>query len=269
MSRCFNLIRAIATGATLGAALAASQTAQAAACLYRGTDASARVVNASGVMFTPFPGSLSDRACERLRVVSGEVTVYALSSARGELRSTRLTRGPLVSGAAGGSDPEVTGFFAVIQAVLEGGQRMVKGSSRTDQDYIQAAMPSGRLAEPSADLRIPLSPAVDPNLKAVELSVGGKVIYRQTTPAAEIVLPAAQLTKGRTVAWRVLYGPSTLSGQVEVVERARLTALRDSVMERSAGERDPLLSQLRVAAALTAEGFSWDAQQVLGAALTR
>lgn len=260
---------ALSATVVLVSLLAASTTAHAAACLYRGEDASARVINASGVSFTPFPESLSDLGCERLRVVSGAINVYVLDASRNEMRSTRLTRGPLVPGGKGDTAPDGGGIFLAIKTVLEGGQRMLKGSSRSDVDYIQAAMPAGRLAEPTADLRIPLAPTADLNLKAVELSVGGKSVYRQTTPAPEIVLPASQLVKGSVVTWRVVYGPTTMTGQVEVVDRARLTVLRDAAALNATDEGDAVLRQLRLAASLAAEGFGWDAQQAVKEALPR
>ena len=255
--------------AALGTMLLASSTVHAAACLFRGEDASARVINSSGVPFTPFPDPLSDPGCERLRVVSGVVNVYVLDEARNQMQATRLTRGPLVPGGHASVGTAGADIFAAIQIVLQGGERTLKGSSRSDTDYIQTAMPSGRMAEPTRDLRIPVAPTPDENLKAVELTVGGKLVYRQAIPASEIVLPAAHLTRGSTVAWRVVYGPSSLTGDVEVVDPARLAELRGAAAQRSADEIDPVVRNLRIAASLAAERYLWDARQVVKTALQR
>ncbi|MDM0036711.1 hypothetical protein QTI33_31570 [Variovorax sp. J22P271] len=255
----------------LSASLAAP-AAHARQCLYRGDDDTARVIDRSGLMFKPFPQALTSHACERLRVVSGNVDVYPMDAPADRLQASRVTRGPLVAAAATdeGRAGSGTHILAIVRTVLEGNERMVSGSSRSaDADYLREAMPTGRMAEPTAGLRIPLAAAADPNLKLVEVSSGGKVIYRQALPARDVVLPAGLFTRGARLQWRVLHGTETLTGEVQVVDGETLSAARTAAEQHVGAEPDALARTLRVATLLADDGYAWEARKITEAALGR
>ena len=268
-------MKTFARGALCPFLLAASLAAPAAharQCLYRGDNDTARVIDRSGSMFKPFPQALASHACERLRVVSGNVDVYPMDTPADGLQATRVTRGPLIAAAAAdeGRAPSGARILAIVMTVLEGNERMVSASSRSaEADYLREAMPTGRMAEPTADLRISLAAAVDPNLKLVEVSSGGKTIYRQALPARDVVLPAGLFTRGARLQWHVLHGTETLTGEVQVVDGETLSAARAAAEQRVGSEPDLLARKLRVAALLADEGYLWEARKITEAALVR
>ncbi|MCV2353685.1 hypothetical protein LNV09_05855 [Paucibacter sp. B2R-40] len=245
--------------------------ASASACLYKGADATARVINRSGEITTPFPEPLSSPDCRRLRVATGEVAVYALAGTQTSPEMRRVSSGALIVG-AGNAPTEAGGvpqLMQQIKSVLDGGQRLRSGSSRgANEDYILTAIPSGRLAEPQADLLVPLGQAADADLASFELSLNGKVVHRQQGPAQELRLPAAQLKRGNTLQWALNYAGQRHQGQIVVEDPALLAQRKQDLLQLSQGEPDPLLRQLRLAAALVDEGQVWAAREIIRASLT-
>jgi hypothetical protein len=183
----------------------------------------------------------------------------------------RVSSGALIVG-AGNAPTEAGGvpqLMQQIKSVLDGGQRLRSGSSRgANEDYILTAIPSGRLAEPQADLLVPLGQAADADLASFELSLNGKVVHRQQGPAQELRLPAAQLKRGNTLQWALNYAGQRHQGQIVVEDPALLAQRKQDLLQLSQGEPDPLLRQLRLAAALVDEGQVWAAREIIRASLT-
>jgi hypothetical protein len=253
--------------------LALPALATASACLYRGSDASARVINRSGEITTPFPDARSAPDCRRLRVASGSVSVYVLSADRSAISARQVgpDGGSLVpssagGGTAGGSEP--SGLLKQISVVLEGLQRVKTGSSRSGEgEFLLAALPSGRLAEPSADLRIVLGPVPDANLAGFELLVDGKSVYRQQGPQQEVRLPAAALKPGAQAVWRLSYAGQRHEGRFSVESASSFASLQGRLAQDSAAGIDSVAARLQLAAGLAQEGFEWDARELLKSSL--
>ncbi|WP_310385668.1 hypothetical protein [Roseateles sp.] len=244
--------------------------AAASACLYKGADASARVINRSGEITTPFPEPLSAPDCRRLRVATGEVAVYAVAASHASTQAApemrRVNSGALIVG-AGNAPADAGGMTQLMQqikSVLDGGQRLRSGSSRgANEDYILTAIPSGRLAEPQADLVVPLGQTADADLASFELSLKGKLVHRQPGPAQELRLPAAHLQRGNMLQWTLNYAGQRHQGQIVVEDPALLTQRKQELLQLSQLEPDPLLRQLRLAAALVDEGQVWAAREII------
>lgn len=242
--------------------------AAASACMYKGTDATARVINRSGEITSPFPEPLSAPDCRRLRVATGEVSVYLQTGPQAEVR--RVSGGALIVG-SGNAQVNAGGVPQLMQhitSVLDGGQRLRSGSSRgANEDSILSAIPSGRLAEPSADLLLPLGPVPDAELAGFELSLKGKTVYRQQGPAQQLRLPAAHLQRGTSVQWTLNYAGQRHQGLIEVEDPNLLAQRKQLLLQQSQDETDPLLRQLRLAAALLDEGQVWAAREIIRGSL--
>lgn len=247
--------------------------AQASACLYRGTDATARVVQRSGEIITPFPEAKSAQDCSRLRVASGTVSVYVLSADRAAIATRQVTEdgGPLVQTSTANKDAGNGESFSLVKqilVVLEGGQRIKNGSSRgAEGDYVVAALPSGKLGQPTVDLVIPLGPSPDVNLGGFELLVDGRLAHRQTGASSSLTLPAMTLRPGAKVLWKLNYSGERLEGSFEVVSAARVAALKSTLARESEIGTDPKVAELRIASGLLLEGFGWDARELIRAAV--
>lgn len=252
--------------------VAAPLAAHAQACIYRGDSADTRVADRSGEISTPFPDSLSAGDCRRLRVVTGAVTVYTLAQDRRAMarRVVEVGGGPLVAGrGSSDADDASPGMLQQIRVVLEGGQRLKTGSSRgSGEDYLQAALPSGLLAQPADDLVIVLGQQPDAQLTSLDLTVNGKTVLRQKGAASELRLPAWLLPAGSKVSWTLVYGGQARQGNFQVVPAEQLSTLVARLDQDSTVE-DPTLRQLGTAAALVQAGFVWDARDCLRLALLR
>jgi hypothetical protein len=252
--------------------LAASTHAQAAACLYRGTDDTARVIG-GGVVTTPFPEARSAPECARLRVASGTVDVVVLSADRAAIASRRVSAGggalvPPSGADKGAASDESPGLLKQILVVLEGDQRKVTGSSRdAGDDFLRNALPVDKLARPVADLAIVLGPAPDANLHSFELLVDGKPVLRVNGPARSVTLPAAALKVGVHASWRLAYGDGHDEGSFEVVPSERLAELEATLAKESEAGGDAKVARLRIASGLVAQGYSWDARELIRAAV--
>ena len=248
------------------------QVGFAAACLYRGTDATARVVNRSGEVFAPFPEAKSAQDCSRLKVASGTVSVYLINADRSAItqRQVGSEDGPLVpkakgEQAAGGEDNP--SLFTQVLVVLEGEQRLKAGSSRsTGADYVPAALPTGKIAQPDADLLIALGPVPDINLEKFECAVDGNAVHIQKGPAAALRIPSKRLKPGAKASWTLAYAGERYEGHFEVVTAASLAALSNTLSLESGSDADSTLSQLRIASGLVTAGFGWDARALIRAA---
>ncbi len=245
--------------------------AQAAACLYRGTDDSARVTARSGQIVTPFPDALSSADCELLRVAVGKVSVYVLGADRSaiDMRQVGVGGGALVPrpqgvepGAAGPWDFRL---LKEISLVLAGGQRSTAGSSRGgDGDDVLAALPVGKLSRPETDLVVPLGPVPDANLASFEVLVDGRSGYRQIGPARDIRLPAAVLLPGAKITWRLGYAGRQSEGRLTVVSPEQLAVLEESLTRESDAGTDPVVTLKRALDNVKpAEGFAWDARTLI------
>jgi hypothetical protein len=241
----------------------------AAPCMYRGADADTRVINRSGEISTPFPMSLSSTDCSRLRMANGSVTVYGVGADGGKLAARQVSRGPLLpaSDAVAGTDTGAN--LKQIVVVLEGVSRTKTGSSRgAEGDYLVASLPTGKLAEPSADLTLPLGPVPDANLASFELLQGAKSVYRQSGPAPSIKLPQAALKAGTQLRWKLDYASSKYEGAFTVEPASTLAALKQSLQKEVPADSDELVTKLSLAAELGNAGFAWDARELIRAALT-
>ncbi|RCW70404.1 hypothetical protein [Pseudorhodoferax soli] len=260
--------------AALLALLVAPTLATATACIYRGSDASARVINRSGEISTPFPDALSAADCRRLRVASGSVVVHVLSADRSAITSRVVGAdgGSLAAASSAGSgvNPgESAGLFRQVAVVLEGLQRVKTGSSRSGEgDFLLAALPSHKLAAPADDLRIVLGPAPDANLASFELLVDGKLVHRQRGASQEIRLPAASLKPGAQASWRLSYAGQQHEGRFSIEPPGALADLQTRLAQESAAGADAMTTRLQLAAGLQQEGFEWDARELLKASLT-
>jgi len=252
--------------------LAAWMHAQAAACLYRGTDDTARVIG-GGVVTTPFPQALSAPECARLRVASGTVDVVVLSADRAAIASRRVSAGggalvPASGADKGGTSGESPGLLKQILVVLEGDQKKVTGSSRdAGDDFLRNALPVDKLAQPTADLVIVLGPAPDANLHSFELLVGGKPVLRVSGPARSVTLPAAALKAGVHASWRLAYGDGHDEGSFDVVPSERLAELEATLATESDAGGDAKVAKLRIASGLVAQGYNWDARELIRTAV--
>ncbi|RFO97882.1 hypothetical protein DIC66_03915 [Rhodoferax lacus] len=252
--------------------LSTLQLAAAAAtpCLYRGLDADARVINRSGEISAPFPASLSSNDCSRLRVANGVVVVYGVGADGAQLTSRQVSRGPLLP-ASDGSSPataDTAGILKQIVVVLEGVSRTKTGSSRSAEgDYLAASLPSGRLAQPVADLSLQLGPSPDANLGSFEVLVGGKSVQRQNGPAQWIKFPLSVLKPGANVRWKLEYSGTKYEGTFAVEPAGTMEALKQRLQNDSQGDTDEIVTQLRVASGLSAEGYAWDARELIRTAL--
>ena len=241
----------------------------AAPCMYRGADADTRVINRSGEISTPFPMSLSSTDCSRLRVANGTVVVYGVGADGGKLASRQVSRGPLLPASDAVAGTDTGAILKQIVVVLEGVSRTKTGSSRgAEGDYLVASLPTGKVAEPSTDLTLPLGPTPDANLASFELLLAGKSVYRQSGPAHAIKLPQAALKVGAQLRWKLDYAGSKYEGTFRVEPASTLAALKQSLQKDAPADDDALVTQLSLAADLGNAGFSWDARELIRAALT-
>lgn len=240
-------------------------------CLYRGSDADARVINRSGEISTPFPASLSAQDCNRLRVASGTVAVYSVGP-DSVLAARQVSRGPLVLPLAGSVDSAAADSASVltqIRIVLEGVNRTKNGSSRgAEGDNLVASFPTGRLAQPASDLLVMLGPVPDRNLETFELLVNGKTVGRQSGPLQVIKFPAAFLAAGSRLTWKLGYSGSIYQGSFSVETAETFQAMQQSLLKNAQGNPDELIVKLRVASGLNLEGYSWDARELIRSVLT-
>jgi hypothetical protein len=247
----------------------------ASACLYRGTDATARVMSRSSEITTPFPEALASQDCGRLRVASGSVSVYVLSADRSAISRREVSVGsgslvPATSAAPADSGGTAQrGLLQQIMVVLEGGQRSRTGSSRSAEgDYVIAALPIGRLAQPTADLIVNLGPVPDANLGQFDVRVDGKQVHRQVGPQLALRLPFSSLKAGARVQWTLAYSGRRHEGEFSVEPAAALAALQQSLVTGSALDVDTDVAKLRLASGLMEAGFAWDARELIRAALS-
>lgn len=239
-------------------------------CLYRGMDADARVINRSGEISTPFPVSLSSNDCTRLRVANGVIVVYGINPEGAQLTSKQVISGPLLpsSDSSGASAAATMGILKQIIVVLEGVNRTKTGSSRSAEgDYLAASLPNGRLAQPAGDLVLQLGPTADANLGAFELFAGGKSVLRQSGPSQWIKVPLTFLKPGAQVRWKLEYSGVKYEGSFAVESPSTLAELKQRLMVENASEADEIVAKLRVASALSAEGYAWDARELIRTAL--
>lgn len=241
-------------------------------CLYRGLDADTRVMNRSGEISTPFPVSLSSNDCRRLRVASGTVAVYVVSSESALVTSQQVSRGPLVPSSDGmlSGSADSAGILKQIVVVLEGVNRTKNGSSRgAEGDYLVASLPTGRLAKPVSDLGVELGPTPDLNFSSFELLNSGKSVHRQSGPLQVIKLPAAVLKSGASLRWKLDYSGRKYEGSFTVEPASTLALLKQSLLQDAQGDADVLVAKLRVASGLSMEGYFWDARELIREALTQ
>jgi hypothetical protein len=239
-------------------------------CIYQGLDADTRVINRSGEITSPFPDSLSAHDCQRLKVATGTVRVYAENADGKVLPARQVNNGPLVALAtdAAAFNPQVLGILQQFIVVLEATNRAKNGSSRgTEGDSLVNALPAGRLAQPLSDLIITLGPIADINLVFFELSNNGKVVHRQSGASRFIKLPAAQLKAGAKISWRLEYTGSKYAGTFTVEPTSDLDSLQQALIKETEGEADAFLVKLRVAAGLNKERYLWDARELIRSAL--
>lgn len=247
---------ALATGLAL-----AWGPASAVQCIFRGADADTRVVG-NGAQFTPFPASIVRQDCEQLRVVMGTVTVLSLAPDGARLvQRTVQARERLVSTPTSAErSTGATGLLRELGLALRADETRRSGASRGSDalDYPSAALPTGLLMEPTADLRLPLPGPTDDQLQSFTLWLDGRMLPRQAGPAAELLLPAAELKAGRRVQWQLRYAGVETAGEVRVTSASDAAALLRDI--RSA---DPTELALLQAEALAAAGYRWDARERL------
>jgi hypothetical protein len=249
-----------------------SAAAVAAPCLYSGEDAEARVINRSGEIYTPHPTALTALDCNRLRVVSGSVLVYVLGADGAVGQPKRVSNGVLVAAGAGGGPggADTLGILKEIAVVLQGVSRTKNGSSRgAEGDYLVKALPSDKLAEPTTDVVIALGPVPDQNLRLFELKSNGKTSYRQAGPAQSLKLPAAVLKAGSKHSWHMEYSGTSYDGQFVVEPAAATAELKRTLAQELAGESDETYVRLHVAEGLARAGYTWDARELIAAAMAR
>ena len=142
------------------------------------------------------------------------------------------------------------------------------GSSRgAEGDYLAASLPIGRLAQPVADLSLQLGPTPDANLGSFELLVGGKSMQRQNGPAQWIKFPLALLKPGANVLWKLEYSGTKYEGAFVVERASTMEALKQHLQNDTQGDTDEIVTKLRVASGLSAEGYAWDARELIRTAL--
>ena len=244
--------------------------AASAPCLYRGLDADTRVINRSGEISAPYPVSLTSNDCSRLRVANGTVVVYEVSPEGVQLTAKPVSSGPLLPAMEGSSAArtDTVGIFKQIVVVLEGVSRTKTGSSRSAEgDYLAASLPIGRLAQPASDLSLQLGPVADTNLGSFELFVGGKSAQRQNGPSQLIKLPQHLLKAGTQLRWKLEYSGSKYEGGFTVEPANTLAELKQRVSRENPDDSDEIAKKLRLAFAMSAEGYSWDARELIRSAL--
>ena len=241
-------------------------------CLYRGLDQDARVINRSGEITNPYPVSLTSNDCSRLRVANGTVVVYGIGPEGAQLVAKQVSRGSLLPVADGESPASTStaGIFNQIVVVLEGVNRTKTGSSRSAEgDYLAASLPTGRLEEPAGDLTLQLGPIADTNLGSFELFVGGKLAQRQSGPSQLIKFPQHLLKAGMQLRWKLEYSGSKYEGGFTVDPPNALDELKRHVFREIPDEADEIATKLRVASAMSAKGYTWNARELIRSALAQ
>lgn len=257
-------------GAIAAALWALGGPANAVECVFQGTGADVRVSTRGGGLLTPFPKAQTHHGCEQLRVEIGEVDVYYRPTADGPIQRRRVSAGTLIPRDGAAQAGSMVATVREFLLVLQGGERAVTGSSRGEgEDYVSGALPAGLLAQPAADLVVPLGTAADPHLKSFVLRAAGRELHRQTGAQRQLVLPAAVLRAGTTVAWELEYGSERFTGEFSVEPAPALEALRARHEQAQAAEPDATLRALRVATALAQAGWRWDARALMAQALAR
>jgi len=247
-----------------------SSTAFAAPCLYSGEDAEARVINRSGEIYTPHPTALTALECNRLRVVSGSVLVYTLGANGSVGQPQRVSNGVLAAAGAGPGGADTLGILKEIAVVLQGVSRTKNGSSRgAEGEYLVKALPGDKLAEPASDVVITLGPLPDQNLRLFELKSNGKSSYRQVGPAQSLKLPVAVLKAGSKHSWHMEYSGASYDGQFIVEPASVAVELKRTLAQELAGEPDETYVRLHVAEGLARAGYTWDARELIAAAIAR
>jgi sirohydrochlorin ferrochelatase len=98
--------------------------------------------------------------------------------------------------------------------------------------------------------------------------VGGKSVLRQSGPAQFIRLPQALLKVGSQARWKLEYSGVKYDGTFTVEAPDSLRALTQRLQRENQGDPDEIVTKLRVASALSAEGYAWDARELIRTALT-
>lgn len=243
-----------------------STSALAQSCLYQGVQADARVISRSGVMYTPFPNALQSDECDKLRVATGQVQVFTLLQDSGGTSVRKTIVAPNTSLLSEKqftpTDSKERTLLGQIGAILQGGQRLRTGSSRSTNDAMAWFLPSGSVAQPLEDLVFDMNEN-DASVSTFEWRLNGKLISRSPVQRQQIRLPVQQLAPGSVVAWKLTHQNVTYEGTFTVVPADRIDSFRQALLDQQASETDQKLAALRVATSMMEKGYVWDAKKWL------
>ena len=225
-----------------------------------------RVINRSGEISTPFPVSMSSNDCRPpacgLRHRGGVRTQPGRRAAHAASRSA-AARCCLPRRAQPGGH-RYGGILKQIVVVLEGVNRTKNGSSRgAEGDYLAASLPTGQLARAGSRSGLAAGPGAGPNLGSFELLVGGKIgAPPERALAVDQVAPGRAQT-GRQRALEAGLFRHQIRRRVRRGAGGTLDALKQRLGNDDPADADELVGKLRVAAALIAEGYAWDARALI------
>ena len=247
-------------------------TVSAQPCLYQGTTPDARAISRAGIVYTPFPKALQSDECQKLRVATGQVQVFAMESSAESIQVTKtmaLPNTPLLTE----KTPQALSsqgytLFNLAGSALQGGQRLRTGSSRGAGDDMNLLLPRGTLGQPVDDLIFDMNEN-DANASTFEWRLNGKPMKNATIQGQQIRFPAQRLTPGSMVDWKLIYQNIAYEGRFNIEQADRVASLKQALITENANEPDPKLAALRTAFALMEKGYVWDAKHWLAEAFDR
>ncbi len=241
-------------------------------CLYQGTTPDARVISRAGIVYTPFPKALQSDECQKLRVATGQVQVFAMASSAESIQVTKTmasSNAPLLTE----KTPQALSsqgytLFNLAGSALQGGQRLRTGSSRGAGDDMNLLLPRGTLAQPVDDLIFDMNEN-DANASTFEWRLNGKPMTSATIQRQQIRFPAQRLTPGSVVDWKLIHESTAYEGRFNIEPADRVASLKQALITQNANEPDPKLAALRTAFGMMEKGYVWDAKQWLVEAFDR
>jgi hypothetical protein len=250
----------------------ASTSVSAQSCLFQGLNSEARVINRSGIVYTPFPNTLQSDECHKLRVASGQVQVFTLVHEKDSVNVTKtvaLANAPLLTDKQfQQSSSQEKILLDLASSALQGGQRLRTGSSRGAGDDMNHLLPRGILAQPTEDLIVEMNEN-DANVSMIEWHLNGNLVSRSAVQRQQIRLPFQRLTPGSTVDWKLTHQNVVYQGHFKIEPADQMTALMQSLIAQNAHESDQKLATLRIAFALIEKGYIWDAKNWLTQSFAR